>query len=223
MSVRQLPTLKLFKIRMDLEMSGDTETLASAGAEQAPVELSAVPYGELDIAVVRATQGDLPVVAGPTPAARELGMDVRQLLEHMDGMRERGLLRRVAAILFHYVCSWGPLVLGHAHPDVVAAVVEAAQGGMSYGAPTPGEVRLAAEVAARMPAVEMLRMTSSGTEATMTALRLARAVTGRTRVLKFAGAYRQGHVTGMFARAARRCQLRRSPRPGVSPAPPPRR
>jgi len=99
-----------------------------------------------------------------------------------------------------YVCSWGPLILGHAHPDVVAAVVEAAQGGMSYGAPTPGEVRLAAEVASRMPAVEMLRMTSSGTEAAMTALRLARAATGRTRVLKFAGAY-HGHVDGLLAQA----------------------
>ena len=99
-----------------------------------------------------------------------------------------------------YVCSWGPLVLGHAHPDVVAAVTEAAARGMSYGAPTPGEVTLATEVASRMPAVEMLRMTSSGTEATMTAMRLARAATGRTRVLKFAGAY-HGHVDGLLAQA----------------------
>jgi len=101
-SIRQLPTLQLFKIRMDLEMEGDTKALASAGVEQEPVELSAVPYDEFDVAVVRATQGDLPVVAEPyAPAARELGMDVDRLLEHMDGMRERGLLRRVAAILFH--------------------------------------------------------------------------------------------------------------------------
>ena len=99
-----------------------------------------------------------------------------------------------------YVCSWGPLVLGHAHPDVVEAVVTAAAGGMSYGAPTYGEVQLAVEVAARMPAVQMLRMTSSGTEASMTALRLARAATGRTHVLKFAGAY-HGHVDGLLAQA----------------------
>ena len=99
-----------------------------------------------------------------------------------------------------YVCSWGPLVLGHAHPDVVEAVVTAGAGGMSYGAPTYGEVQLAVEVAARMPAVQMLRMTSSGTEASMTAVRLARAATERTHVLKFAGAY-HGHVDGLLAQA----------------------
>jgi glutamate-1-semialdehyde 2,1-aminomutase len=99
-----------------------------------------------------------------------------------------------------WVGSWGPLVLGHAHPDVVAAVVEAAAAGTSFGAPTEGEVELAAEVAARMPSVEMLRMTSSGTEATMSAIRLARAATGRELILKFAGAY-HGHVDGLLAQA----------------------
>jgi glutamate-1-semialdehyde 2,1-aminomutase len=99
-----------------------------------------------------------------------------------------------------WVCSWGPLILGHAHPQVVAAVTEAAAAGTSFGAPTAGEVDLAGEVVARMPSVEMLRTTSSGTEATMTALRLARAVTGRERVLKFAGAY-HGHVDGLLAQA----------------------
>ncbi len=99
-----------------------------------------------------------------------------------------------------YVCSWGPLIAGHAHPLVLAAVNEAAGKGTSFGAPTPGEVELAAEVARRMEGVEMLRMTSSGTEATMTALRLARAATGRERVLKFAGAY-HGHVDGLLAQA----------------------
>jgi len=101
-SIRQLPTLKLFKIRMDLEMQGDTKALATAGEEQAPAILDAVAYDELDIAVIRATQGDLPVVPEPyAPAAAELGMDVGRLLEHMAGMQERGVLRRVAAILFH--------------------------------------------------------------------------------------------------------------------------
>jgi glutamate-1-semialdehyde 2,1-aminomutase len=99
-----------------------------------------------------------------------------------------------------YVCSWGPLIHGHAHPAVLAAIAAAAAGGTSFGAPTVGEVRLAEEVARRMPGVEMLRMTSSGTEASMTALRLARAATGRERVLKFAGAY-HGHVDGLLAQA----------------------
>jgi glutamate-1-semialdehyde 2,1-aminomutase len=99
-----------------------------------------------------------------------------------------------------YVCSWGPLILGHAHPDVVAAVTQAAARGTTFGAPTAGEVELADEVCRRMPAVEMLRMTSSGTEATMSAIRLARAATGREPVLKFAGAY-HGHVDGLLAEA----------------------
>ncbi len=101
-SIRQLPTLKLFKIRMDLEMEGDTKALASEGAEQQEALLESVAYDELDIAVIRATQGDMPVVAEPyVPAAQALGMEVDALLEHLRGMQERGLLRRVAAILFH--------------------------------------------------------------------------------------------------------------------------
>jgi glutamate-1-semialdehyde 2,1-aminomutase len=99
-----------------------------------------------------------------------------------------------------YVCSWGPLIHGHAHPAVLAAVAEAAARGTTFGAPTPAEVRLAEEVTARMESVEMVRMTSSGTEATMTALRVARAATGREQVLKFAGAY-HGHVDGLLAQA----------------------
>jgi glutamate-1-semialdehyde 2,1-aminomutase len=99
-----------------------------------------------------------------------------------------------------YVCSWGPLIHGHAHPPVLRALARAAARGTSFGAPTAGEVRLAEEVAARMPGVEMLRMTSSGTEASMTAIRLARAATGRELVLKFAGAY-HGHLDGLLAEA----------------------
>jgi glutamate-1-semialdehyde 2,1-aminomutase len=99
-----------------------------------------------------------------------------------------------------FVSSWGPLILGHAHPEVVAAVQEAASRGTTFGAPTEGEVELAAEVVERMPSVEMVRLTSSGTEATMSALRLARAATGRELVLKFAGAY-HGHVDGLLAEA----------------------
>jgi glutamate-1-semialdehyde 2,1-aminomutase len=99
-----------------------------------------------------------------------------------------------------WVGSWGPLILGHGHPAVVQAVQAAAARGTTFGAPTEGEVLLAEQVAARIPSVEMVRMTSSGTEAAMSALRLARAVTGRELVLKFAGAY-HGHVDGLLAQA----------------------
>jgi len=99
-----------------------------------------------------------------------------------------------------WVMSWGPLIAGHAHPEVVSAVTAAAAAGTSFGAPTEAEVELAAEVAERIPSAEMVRMTSSGTEASMSALRLARAATGRDKVVKFAGAY-HGHVDGLLADA----------------------
>ena len=99
-----------------------------------------------------------------------------------------------------YVCSWGPLIHGHAHPAVLEAISEAAAKGTSFGAPTTGETALACEVSSRFESVEMLRMTSSGTEASMSAIRLARAATGREQVLKFAGAY-HGHVDGLLAQA----------------------
>ncbi len=99
-----------------------------------------------------------------------------------------------------WVCSWGPLILGHAQPGVVDAVASAVTDGTTFGAPTSGEIQLAEEVAVRIPSVQMVRMTSSGTEATMSALRLARAVTGRDQVVKFAGAY-HGHVDGLLAEA----------------------
>ena len=99
-----------------------------------------------------------------------------------------------------YVCSWGPLIHGHAHPAVIAAIIAAAERGTTFGAPTQGEVDLAEEIARRVPSVEMVRMTSSGTEATMSAIRLARAATGREKLLKFAGAY-HGHVDGLLAQA----------------------
>jgi len=101
-SVRQLPTLKLFKIRMDLEMEGDTQALASAVEAKEPIELDPQPYDERDIAVIRALQGDMPVVSEPyAPAAAALGMSQQALLDHLSAMQERGLLRRVAAILYH--------------------------------------------------------------------------------------------------------------------------
>jgi glutamate-1-semialdehyde 2,1-aminomutase len=97
------------------------------------------------------------------------------------------------------VCSWGPLLLGHAHPEVVAAVQAAAARGTSFGAPTPAEVELAAEIVDRTP-VEQVRLVNSGTEATMSAIRLARGYTGRSKIIKFAGCY-HGHVDALLAAA----------------------
>jgi glutamate-1-semialdehyde 2,1-aminomutase len=117
-----------------------------------------------------------------------------------------------------WVMSWGPLIAGHAHPEVVSAVSAAAAAGTSFGAPTEAEVELAAEVVDRIPSAEMVRMTSSGTEASMSAIRLARAVTGRDRIVKFAGAY-HGHVDGLLADAGSGLATQGIPAsPGVSEA-----
>jgi len=117
-----------------------------------------------------------------------------------------------------YVCSWGPAILGHAHPEVLEAIHQAALKGTTFGAPTIAEVDLAEEVGRRVPSVEMLRMTSSGTEASMSAIRLARAVTGRDKILKFAGAY-HGHVDGLLAEAGSGLATAGLPAsPGVPPA-----
>jgi glutamate-1-semialdehyde 2,1-aminomutase len=99
-----------------------------------------------------------------------------------------------------YVCSWGPLIAGHAHPQVLEAVAAAAARGTSFGAPTEAEVEIAAEIVARVPGADMVRMVNSGTEASMSAIRLARAATGCDKLLKFAGAY-HGHVDGLLADA----------------------
>lgn len=98
------------------------------------------------------------------------------------------------------VCSWGPMILGHAHPAVVEAVSAAAAGGLSFGAPTEAETHLAAEIIDRVAPVQKLRLVNSGTEATMTAIRLARGATGRAKIIKFAGCY-HGHVDALLADA----------------------
>ena len=98
------------------------------------------------------------------------------------------------------VCSWGPMILGHAHPAIVDAVRSAATGGLSFGAPTLGEVELAEEIVARVDPVEEVRLVNSGTEATMSAVRLARGFTGRAKIIKFAGCY-HGHVDALLAEA----------------------
>lgn len=99
-----------------------------------------------------------------------------------------------------YVCSWGPMILGHRHPEVVEAIEKALARGTSFGAPTDLEVELAELIVERIPSVEMVRMVNSGTEATMSAIRLARGVTGRERVIKFEGCY-HGHADGLLVKA----------------------
>ena len=136
-------------------------------------------------------------VNSPVRSMRAVGLDepffVRRAegayLETEDGRR-----------LLDWVCSWGALIFGHGDPETVDAVVEAARGGTSYGAPTEREVLLAEEIADAVPSVELVRLVSSGTEAAMSAIRLARGATRRDRVLKFAGCY-HGHVDALLAEA----------------------
>ncbi|MEO7003523.1 MAG: glutamate-1-semialdehyde 2,1-aminomutase [Ktedonobacterales bacterium] len=117
-----------------------------------------------------------------------------------------------------YVCSWGPLILGHAHPQVVEAVTAAAQRGTSYGAPTAAEVHLAELVIQAMPSIELVRFVNSGTEATMSALRVARAFTGRSKFVKFAGGY-HGHADMLLVAAGSGALTLGVPdSPGVPPA-----
>lgn len=116
-----------------------------------------------------------------------------------------------------FVGSWGPLIVGHGHPEVVAAISRAAAQGTSYGAPTPAEVELAELLVAAVPGLEMVRLVNSGTEATMTALRLARAATGRKKILKFDGGY-HGHADTLLVQAGSGVLTQGIPgSPGVPP------
>ena len=120
--------------------------------------------------------------------------------------------------LVDFVLSWGPMLLGHAHPEVTRAINEAAAGGTSYGAPCEAEVELARLVVDALPTVEMVRMVNSGTEATMSALRLARGITGRAKVIKFIGCY-HGHADPFLAAAGSGVATLSIPgTPGVPPA-----
>jgi glutamate-1-semialdehyde 2,1-aminomutase len=136
-------------------------------------------------------------VNSPVRAMRSIGREYPIFVDRGEGFE---LIDVDGNRYVDWVCSWGPLILGHAQPDVVAAVTEAAGRGTSYGAPTEGEIELAAEVCDRFASVDMVRMVNSGTEATMSAVRLARAATGREKLIKFAGAY-HGHVDGLLAEA----------------------
>src|SRR5690606_9109986 len=135
-------------------------------------------------------------VNSPVRAMRQIGRDPL-FFERGEGCE---LVALDGNRYIDWVSSWGPLILGHAEPSVVEAVQRAAALGTSFGAATEAEVELAEEVAVRVSSVEMIRMTSSGTEAAMSAVRLARAATGRDRVLKFAGCY-HGHSDGLLVEA----------------------
>jgi glutamate-1-semialdehyde 2,1-aminomutase len=136
-------------------------------------------------------------VNSPVRAMRAVGLDEPFFVARGDG----AYLEDVDGNRYlDWVLSWGPLLFGHADPDTVAAVREAALRGTSFGAPTEGEVALAAEIADAVPSVEKVRLVSSGTEAAMSALRLARSFTRRDRILKFAGCY-HGHADALLASA----------------------
>jgi glutamate-1-semialdehyde 2,1-aminomutase len=128
---------------------------------------------------------------------RAVGLDEPLFVRRAEGAY---LETEEGARLLDWVCSWGALIFGHADPETVEAVGEAALAGTSYGAPTEREVLLAEEIADAVPSVEMVRLVSSGTEAAMSAIRLARGATHRDRILKFAGCY-HGHVDSLLAEA----------------------
>src|SRR5436305_8197578 len=136
-------------------------------------------------------------VNSPVRAMRAVGLDEPFFVDHGEG----AYLYDVDGNRYlDWVLSWGPLIFGHADPETVEAVREAALRGTSFGAPTEAEVELAAEIADAVPSIEKVRLVSSGTEAAMSALRLARAYTKRDRILKFAGCY-HGHADALLASA----------------------
>ena len=136
-------------------------------------------------------------VNSPVRAMRAVGLDAPLFMRSGEGAT---IVDVDGNHYLDWVLSWGPLIFGHADPPTLAAVAEALARGTTFGAPTEGEVELAAEIVDAVPSVEMVRMTSSGTEAAMSAVRLARAATRRDRLIKFAGNY-HGHVDALLASA----------------------
>jgi len=136
-------------------------------------------------------------VNSPVRAMRAVGLDEPVFIARAEGAEIEDVEGRRYV---DWVMSWGPLIFGHADPETLAAVVEAAERGTSFGAPTEVEVELAVEIVDAVPSVEMVRLVSSGTEAAMSAIRLARGATGRDRVIKFAGCY-HGHADALLASA----------------------
>ena len=135
-------------------------------------------------------------VNSPVRAFRAVGGDP-PVIERASGCR---LFDVDGNTYIDYVASWGPMIVGHAHPAVVRAIQDAAGLGVSYGAPTPWETELAGKVVEAVPSIEMIRFVNSGTEATMSAIRLARGVTGRDRIVKFEGCY-HGHADSLLVKA----------------------
>ncbi len=135
-------------------------------------------------------------VNSPVRACRSVE-DEPMFIERADGCR---MYNEDGQEFIDYVMSWGPMLLGHNHPEVVRALEEAMQKGISFGAPCRGEIQLSQRIIDALPGVEMIRMVNSGTEANMSALRLARAYTGRNKVVKFVGGY-HGHVDAFLASA----------------------
>ena len=135
-------------------------------------------------------------VNSPVRAFRSVGQTPR-FIQSAKGSRIRDIDGNE---YIDYVCSWGPCILGHAHEQVIAAVKEACDSGLSFGAPTEKETLLAEEIVQAVPAIEKVRLVSSGTEAVMSAIRAARGFTGRNKVIKFAGNY-HGHSDGLLVRA----------------------
>lgn len=135
-------------------------------------------------------------VNSPVRAGKAVGMDPR-FIERAEGCF---LWDADGNRYIDYVCSWGPMILGHGHPEVVRALEERISMGTSYGAPTELEVEMAETITSMVPSVEMVRMVNSGTEATMSAIRLARGFTGRTKIIKFEGCY-HGHADSLLVSA----------------------
>ncbi len=136
-------------------------------------------------------------VNSPVRAMRAVGLDEPVFMARAEGAEIEDVEGRRYV---DWVMSWGPLIFGHADPETLSAVVEAAERGTSFGAPTEVEVELAVEIVDAVPSVEMVRLVSSGTEAAMSAIRLARGATRRDRVIKFAGCY-HGHADALLASA----------------------
>jgi glutamate-1-semialdehyde 2,1-aminomutase len=167
------------------------------GVEAAPGSTGTAGPGPASLAVMERARRRIPGgVNSPVRAARAVGGNPRVLRSG----RGAYVVDADGREYVDWAMSYGPLILGHAHPAVVAAVTEAARRGTTFGAPTEAEVLLAEAICERVPGVERVRLTSSGTEATMSALRLARAFTGRDDVIKFAGGY-HGHADAFLVEA----------------------
>jgi glutamate-1-semialdehyde 2,1-aminomutase len=196
---RGAPDKVTIKVRGDGTPLGETGSQIEYEEEQAArAEADRNPeHRETDAELFERARRVLPGgVNSPVRAMRQVGLDP-VFVESAEGAE---VVDRGGRRYLDWVGSWGPMILGHTDPEVLESIREAASRGSSFGAATEAEVELGEEVAARIPSVEMIRMTSSGTEAAMTAARLARAITERDVLVKFAGAY-HGHSDGLLAEA----------------------